>query len=282
MCRVNPMAISSNHHSGQQIFVHYPVVITLILSLILSTANTVLMAQDTTLQVQIISNDNPVTFAEPSESELLARRMLSSESVNLVLNGSNLNRLAKKIQQALDIVRKFDPNLVSVSATPHFRPDVLLLAFENELKSAVSDNLTGQSGSVQFNTGFQAFDDLNRKLGLFAVTDLSHVNVNIFHFNKPINLSAAIEQYSTITGVRYAEPDEYLHLFEPTDIDIYHTDDTWHLIFTNPIGDLIPTPGDVDISYLRVRNGSIDHYRSELDCNDLPEFIPCPQIGQRD
>ncbi len=239
----------------------------------LSAANTAAIAQNLTLEVQIITDDNPAIPAELAESELLARRVLSRKSSKSRFDDDNLSQLRRDIQDVLDTVRNFDQSLIAVTATPHFQPNVLLLSYEGDLKSAIADTFTGQSGMIQFNTGFQEFDELNRELGLFAVTYLSRLNVALFYFSKPVNIPVISARYAAIAGVRYAVADEYAQIFDTTDVDIYQTNDAWHLIFKNRNWDTV-------YSYLRVRDGKVDRYESESDCGDVPQFIPCPQLEQ--
>lgn len=160
----------------------------------------------------------------------------------------------------------------AVVAAPRSQPNVLLLGFEGDLKSAVSEMLDGQSGNTRFSTGFQAFDDLNRRLGLFAVWHSSRIDANIFYFNKPANLPLIIDQYAAIKGVKYAEPNSSLFVHEPPGIEACRSNGILHFIFSNPAGDLNPVlPARAEGSCFRVRSGRVERCGTESVCEGAPD-----------
>ena len=255
-------------------------ILLLVISLLAWSFVSVATADGTAIEIQIVSDVVPIDSPELIESERLARRLLTEQSADLVFDRDEVHTLAAQISEVLNTVRHFDPALAPITATPRMQPDRLILKFENELQNAVSNRLNQRSGSVAFNTGFKDFDILNQNLGLYAVRHFSHIDTHIFYYNKPVNLLAAIDAYSNIVGVDYAEPDEYLYVVEPSDVSVYQVDQTWYLIFKSSKAQAFETQDDIDISMFSVRDGQVTRYESQADCQTLPATIPCLEFGQ--
>ena len=251
-----------------------------VISLLAWSFISVATADGTAIEIQIVSDVVPIDSPELLESERLVRRLLTKQSADLVFDMDEIHTLAAQISAALNTVRHLDPSLAPITATPRMQPDRLIMQFENELQDAVSNRLEQMSATVAFNTGFKDFDKLNQNLGLYAVRHFSHLGTHIFYYSKPVNLPAAIDAYSNIVGVDYAEPDEYLHVVEPSDVSVYQVDQTWYLIFKSSKAQTFETQDNIDHSMFSVRDGQVIQFESKADCQTLPATIPCLEFGQ--
>ena len=255
-------------------------ILLLVISLLVWSFISVATADGTAIEIQIVSDGVPIDSPELIESERLARRLLTEQSTDLVFDRDEIHTLSTQISEVLKTVRQFDPSLAPITATPRMQHDRLIMQFENELQGAVSNRLDPMSTTVAFDTGFNDFDKLNQNLGLYAVRHFSHIDTHIFYYSNPVNLLAAIDAYSNIVGVDYAEPDEYLHVVEPSDVSVYRVDQTWYLIFKSSKAQAFETQDNIDISMFSVRDGQVIQFESQVDCQTLPATIPCLEFGQ--
>ena len=240
-------AIQINHRIACHIF-----------ALLLLSFTSVNFADDSALEIQVVSADQAINLPERSEAEQLAERLLMEESSEPVLDLNELQRLSAEIQTGLNAVREFEPSMSAMTARAHFRSDMLIIDLQSDLGNKAKNIIEGGSGKVEFITGFKEFDELNRKLGLFAIQYFKHVDIFLFYFANPINVPAALIQYSEIDGVEFAEPD--VNLVEWTDIEVYRKNDSWIFVFKPPpIPDLTEQFGH-ELFYYSVTDGQVDKH----------------------
>ena len=200
--------------------------------ILLLSFTSVNLADDSTLEIQVISSDQAIELPERSDAEKLAERLLMEESSEPVLDLNELQQLSAEIQTGLNAVREFEPSMSAISARESFRSDMLIINLRSDLRKKVKEIIEDGLGGVMFITGFEEFDELNRKLELFTIQYFKHVDIFLFYFAIPINVPAASIQYSEMKGVEFAEPDE--NLVEWTDIEVYQRDGRLIFVFKLP------------------------------------------------
>ena len=214
---------------------------------------------DLAINIQVNSADQAIDLPERSEADHLAERLLMQESSELVLDSNRLQRLSDEIQSALNLIRAYEPSMSSITAREHFRSDLLIVDLQSDLENKVKEVIEGKSGQVAFNTGFKEFDELNKKLGLFAIQHFTYVDIFLFYFANPLNIPVAVAQYSAIDDVEFAEAD--INLVEWTDIDVHLDNGSWHFAFKSPPGEVYPEQSAHETIFFRVMDGNVERYR---------------------
>ena len=217
-----------------------------------------IFADDSKFEIQVVPTDQAIRLPERSEAEQLAERLLMEESSEPVLDLSEVQRLSVEIQTGLNAVRAFEPSMSAIIAREHFRSDMLIIDLQSDLGNKAKEIIEGNSGKVVFNTGFKEFDSLNRKLQLFAIQYFMHVDIFLFYFANPINIPAALTQYSEIDGVEYAEPD--VNLVEWTDIEVYRRNGNWIFVFKPPPSADLTEQFGHELFYYSVKDGKVDRH----------------------
>lgn len=230
-------------------------------ALLLLSFTSVIFADDSAFEIQVVSTDQAINLPERSEAERLAERLLMEESSELVLDLNELQRLSAEIQIGLNAVRDFEPSMSAMTAREHYRSDMLIIDLQSDLGNKVNEIIEGGSGKVEFITGFNEFDELNRKLGLLAIQYFMHVDIFLFYFANPINVPVALIQYSENDGVEFAEPD--VNLVEWTDIEVYRTNGSWIFVFKPPPGADLTEQFGHEIYFFSVKKGKVDRHWTE-------------------
>lgn len=213
-------------------------------------------ADESAFEILVVSAEQAVNLPERSEADYLAERLLMEESSELVLDPNGLQQLSGEIQSALNAVREFEPSMSSMTAREHFRSDMLIIDLQSDLGGKVKEIIEGQSGKVVFITGFKQFDELNIKLGLYAVEFYPYVDLFIFYFANPVNIPVALRQYAEIDGVEFAEPN--VNLVEWTDIDAYRKNGGWIFVFKPPPDPDFSGKFGPETFYFSVKDGKVD------------------------
>ncbi len=225
-------------------------------ALLLLSFTNVNFADDSAFEIQVVSTDQAINLPERSEAEQLAERLLMEESSEPVLDLNELQRLTAEIQSGLNAVRDFEPSMSAMTAREQFRSDMLIIDLQSDLGNKAKEIIEGSSGKVEFITGFKEFDELNRKLELFAIQYFKHVDIFLFYFASPINVPAALIQYSEIDGVEFAEPD--VNLVEWTDIEAYQRNGSWIFVFKPPPSADLTEQFGHEIFFFSVKDGRVD------------------------
>ena len=230
-------------------------------ALLLLSFTSVNFADDSAFEIQLISIDQAINLPERSEAELLAERLLMDKSSEPVLDLNELQRLTAVIQTGLNAVRDFEPSMSTMTAREQFRSDMLIIDLQSELGNKAKEIIEDVSGKVEFFTGFKEFDELNRRLGLFAIEYFEHVDIFLFYFANPINVPVALIQYSEIDGVEFAEPD--VNLVEWTDIEVYRKNGSWIFVFKPPPSTDLTEQFGHEMFVFSVKEGKVDRYWTE-------------------
>jgi len=224
-----------------------------ILLLSFTSAN---FADDSAFEIQVVSTDQAINLPERSEAEQLAERLLMEESSEPVLDLNELRRLTTEFQTGLNAVREYEPSMSAMTVRERFRSDMLIIDLQSDLGNKAKKIIEGGSGKVKFNTGLKEFDELNRKLGLFAIQYFTHVDIFLFYFANPINVPVALIQYSEIDGVEFVEPD--VNLVEWTDIEVYQRNGSWVFVFKPPPNADLTEEFGSEIFFFIVKDGKVD------------------------
>ena len=230
----------------------------LVLALLLLSFTSVNYADDSAFEIDVVSSDQTINLSERSEAEQLAERLLMEESSELVLDLNELQRLSEEIQTGLSIVRDFEPSMSAMTAREHFRSDMLIIDLQSDLGNKAKEIIAGKSGKVVFITGFKEFDELNRRLGLFAIQYFEHVDIFIFYYANPINVPVALIQYSKIDGVEFAEPD--VNLVEWTDIEVHQRNGSWIFVFKPPPSADLTEEFGFKVFFFSVKEGKVNRH----------------------
>ena len=225
---------------------------------LLLSLTSVNFADDLAFEIQVVSTDQAINLPERSEAEQLAERLLMEESSEPVLDLNELQRLSAEIQTGLNAVRDFEPSMSVMTARAHFRSDMLIIDLQSDLGIKAKEIIEDVSGKVMFITGVKDFDELNMKLGLFAIQYFKHVDIFLFYFENPINVPAALIQYSEIDGVEFAEPD--VNLVEWTDIEVYRKNGSWIFVFKPPPSPDLTEQFGHELFYYSVKDGKVDRH----------------------
>lgn len=238
-----------------------------------------LSADDSAIEIQIYSANGPTGSPELSESDILARAFLAEQSAELTFDTYGLHRVSLQISETLALIRSIDSSMSQITARPQYLPDRLIMGFEGELERIMTDALAGKSGTVGLKSGVIEFDELNRSLGLFAIESFPRLGSYFFHFREPVNLPVAIQYYSKIPGVNLAEPDEFLYVAPTTDVDVFREHETWHVVFTKPIGELFELSDGMEVSVFSVNEDQVERHELNAICGDVDQIIPCAAYG---
>jgi hypothetical protein len=170
-----------------------------------------------------------------AEARVLADRILTRESDDLLLDGKRQRALGYEIKRALSLVRRSYPSMAKIPVREEYRRATLLLGLEGPLREAVVGTWDDERASPPPRTGHAAFDALNERLGLKAVRVFPSFDSVHLHLDKRVNIDAALRAYLAIDGLAYAEPDAQLD--DGPDIEAAKVRDTWHVVFRKAWGD---------------------------------------------
>ena len=170
-----------------------------------------------------------------TETDILAHRLLQEED-DLLVDAIERDELGGEIGRVLAQIRTAYPEMAAITARERQVFGVLLLGLEPALFGIVSALLEGQSGAVTLRTGYVAFDSLNERLGLSVVIRMFPISgIVTSYFNEYLNVDAAVQAYSTVEGVEFAEPDSYLG--DGSDIAAKKSEGRWYVVFRRAWGD---------------------------------------------
>ena len=195
----------------------------------------------------------------PTEPAILADRIMRRRSGNdLLFDVKQRGELIAEIEQILSQIRDAYPAMTEIGVRETHRPRTLLIGLKPDLFEAVAGPANGRGGSAVPRTGHVEFDTLNASLGLQAVEPLSRLpgGLIIFHFGEHLNIDAAIRAYTAIEGVEYAEPDAFLG--DGSDIDIYKSRGTWHVIARKAWGDCLSGCLYQELFFFTVEGDEVD------------------------
>lgn len=198
--------------------------------------------------------DSPLT-----EATILADRIMRRHSGDdLLFDVEQQGELIAEIEQILSQIRDAYPAMMEVGVRETHQPRTLLIGLKPDLFEAVAGPANDQGGSAVPHTGHVEFDTLNASLGLQAVEPLPRLPSGpvIFHFGEHLNIDAAIGAYTAIEGVEYAEPDAFLG--DGSDIDIYESRGTWHVIARKAWGDCPSGCLYQELFFFTVKGGEVD------------------------
>jgi hypothetical protein len=140
-----------------------------------------------------------------SDGRLLAAELLS-EGSGLFL-ASNYTELAAEIELVLARVRALEPAVSEIRPLPDYSPAVVSVGLEGELSRRVYDLVGRSDWSGSQVTGFEGFDELNRRLGLRGMRTLGFdrevASVGLC-LDETVNLKVATERYARLEGIRHA------------------------------------------------------------------------------
>ena len=172
----------------------------------------------------------------PTEADILAHRILSRESRDLVLDPVERERLAGEVAAVLSTIRDAYPAVADITTRPSHSLGVLLVGLEPGLFNVVSSLVEEQDGPVELRTGYEEFDSLNATLGLSAVLDLFHIfHGAVFYFSEHLNVPVAAAAYAMVEGIEYAEPDG--HLGDGPELYADYSQGRWYVVARHAEGD---------------------------------------------
>ena len=174
------------------------------------------------------------TFDRP-DALVLAERIIQRDGKELLYDIRQRDDLAEKIDQMLRLIRQDHPEVSRVHARESYAPARLLLQLEPSLIEVINDWLSAQGKTGTLVTGNEKFDTLNSKLGLQGIETFDSIGAVIVCFREGLNVPAAIEAYSMLEGILYAEPDAFL--LDGPDIDALKVDEEWYFVFRDAWGD---------------------------------------------
>ena len=191
-----------------------------------------------------------------AEARVLAGRILSRESDDLLLDGARLRALGHEIKRALALVRRTYPAMADVPVREEPAPATLVLGLEGALRDAVAARWGEGETIAAPPTGRAAFDTLNAALGLGAVLAYPALGAVVLRLDELANVEAAARAYGAIEGVAYAEPDAPLG--DGSDIEAAKTGDTWHVVFRKAWGDCPAGCIYQELSYFTVADEGVE------------------------
>lgn len=156
----------------------------------------------------VVSRLETTTPPAPSESVVLADRILRRESGALLIEAGRRRTLAHEIGSMLSRIRDARPATAEVTARQTHGFGTILVALEPDLFDAVSGLLDDATGPVALRTGHVEFDALNARLGLWGVKLFSSSSLAAFYVDEHANVFLASRLYSALDGIDHAAPDE--------------------------------------------------------------------------
>lgn len=183
----------------------------------------------------VVSRQETKAPPAPSESVVLADRILRRESGALLIEAGRRRTLAHEIGSMLSRIRDARPATAEVTARQTHSFGTVLVALEPDLFGIVSSLLDDASGPVALRTGHMEFDALNARLGLWGVKLFSSSSLAAFYVDEHANVFLASLLYSALDGIDYAAPDMFLG--DGSDIEAAKVGGTWHVVLRRAWGD---------------------------------------------
>lgn len=173
--------------------------------------------------------------AQRSDATIIADSILQRESDDPLLDPERRAELSGELERVLSLIRGSHPAVMDVHARDPYAPGRLVVGLTPTLRATVEFILGDQEGSVVLETGSEAFDTLNRQLGLRGVELHSRPRHAILCFDDHLNAPIAAGAYSALEEVRYADPDYIVG--DGPDVDALRDGNTWYVVFRDAWGD---------------------------------------------
>ena len=202
----------------------------------------------------------PAPVSQRSDAAILADRIIRRSSSHLLLDLSARDELQRELAEGLRQVRTAYPEVAGIHAREGHRPSMLILGLEPPLLKRVQGMFDRAAEVVTLRTGDPGMDALNAELGLRGAKFLESLGV-IFCFGPELNVVAAAAVYSTLDGVRYAEPET--RLGDGPDLAAARENGDWYLVFRNAWGDCPSGCINEQFSFFVSAGGSVRQADSE-------------------
>ena len=171
-----------------------------------------------------------------SNGTIMANQMLSRGNSDLHLDRTERDRLADELDHVLGLIASVEPRTDDVRIFERNRPGRVLITMSSELETAVRSLTSDDPASLAFVTGFDEFDALNAKLRLRAIHVVGqYAALLALCFPDTLNISAAVDAYSTLGGVRAVSGG--LQFGSGPDIQAEQSGDTWYVVIMDAWGD---------------------------------------------
>ncbi|MDE0534484.1 MAG: hypothetical protein OXI01_23995 [Albidovulum sp.] len=203
------------------------------------------------------------------DAAILARRILTMESDDLLLDDFLLDRLGREVHLVLTRIRNRYPAMKEIAARQS--PATLILEIQGKLLEDLIEHWTDLGNGSAPPTGHGAFDELNAKLGLHAVDLYPTLSVVILHFPERANLRIARKRYSAIAGVAGASIDSLLT--DGSGIDAFKTNGAWFVAMRKAWGDCPSGCINSETHYYSIKGESVELIDVDLAQEALRSMI---------
>lgn len=170
---------------------------------------------------------------DSSDAAIIADGILQRESDDLLVDAEQRRWLEQELEQVISLIRESFPAMEALNPVQPYAAGELLVGLKPPLKEVVRSILAGQRGAVVFETGYSAFDALNRRASLRGIELHRLYTLLCFgeHFNPPVGGAA----YAELDEIEYADPNHVVG--DGPDVDALQEGDTWYVVFRDAWGD---------------------------------------------
>jgi hypothetical protein len=206
----------------------------------------------------------------PSEAEILADRILRTESDELLFDPKERNELIEEIEQVLPLIREAYPKVAEIPVRPTHSFGRLFLTLEPGLYQTIAEILATEEEFVTLKTGNAEFDALTTRLELQGIAlGSSKIFTDVYLcFKERLNTQAASDTYLRVAGVQLANI-AYVWGDGP-DIAAAKAEGRWFFIFRNAWGDCPSGCGYQEFFFFTVVGGEFQQITENIAATMLP------------
>ncbi len=164
---------------------------------------------------------------------IVADSILRRESDALLTDPQRRVELISEIERVLTLIRSDQPAVAHISARETYEPGRLMASLTPGLRDVVVSILSDREGPVVFETGYEAFDKLNHRLGLRGVGLGRHYMV--LCFDEYVNVPAAGEAYTALEEIRWTGPNFIIG--DGPHVVALRDGGVWYVVFRDASGD---------------------------------------------
>ena len=197
----------------------------------------------------------PLPTVDRSDAAILADRMIQRNGSELLFDIRQRDELEEEIRRILLLIRDAHPQVSLIHARAAYVPAMLILGLEPPLMRVINDVLPDHGRTGTLLTSDTEFDTLNAKLELRGIKTFDSIGSVIFCFREGLNIPAAIEAYSTVSGIRYVEPEAFLS--DGSDIETLKVNENWFFVFRNAWGDCLSGCIHEEFNFFVVMDGDV-------------------------
>jgi hypothetical protein len=215
---------------------------------------------------------------ERSDGSIIAAGILTRSSDDLLFDIDEFDDLSEEADRVLSLAWDVHPAIEHIHARDG--PIIfgqIVVGLEPDLAETVRDLVADKEAEVTFVTGNEEFDALNARLGLLAVETLAESALLCLSYR--VNLPAAVEAYSDLEGIRYAESQPIMG--DGPDIDASRRGGTWYVVLRDAWGDCLTGCREEELYFYKVEGDAATAVDATEAVSDQTFAELVPLVGSR-